>query len=413
MVNLPIEYSNKAVTPFGGMSLMKRFIDQTGIRDSLDRLALPSPGSNRGYDPKHIIESFWLGIWTGASRYIHCDWLRYDTVLQSIFGWETMPSQSTYSRFFNKFSQAKNTEIFPELQHWFFEQLNIDTITVDFDSTVITRYGNQQGSAKGYNPNKKGRNSHHPLMAFVSQTRMVANAWLRPGNTADSSSCKAFMEETFDKALKSKKVGLVRADSGFYTEELMSYLEEKELNYVMAVRMYPNVKSEVWGIKDWVELTKGIELSEMKFSHDKGKARRYILVKKRVDIRPKAGGKMLFEDEPGYRYSCYVTNLELPLDQVWNIYNTRADCENRIKELKNDFGLDKFCLKDFWATEASFRFIMLAYNLMSLFRHFALNDHKKATLSTLKSYCFALGVWKVNHANKQALKISLPSKRRP
>jgi hypothetical protein len=28
------------------------------------------------YDPVQVIESFWLGIWTGASRYIHCDWLR-------------------------------------------------------------------------------------------------------------------------------------------------------------------------------------------------------------------------------------------------------------------------------------------------------------------------------------------------
>ena len=35
-------------------------------------------------------------------------------------------------------------------------------------------------------------------MAFVSQTRMVANAWLRPGNTAASSNCVAFMKETFD-----------------------------------------------------------------------------------------------------------------------------------------------------------------------------------------------------------------------
>jgi hypothetical protein len=30
MVKLPIEYSDKAVTPFGGMSLMKRFVDQFG-----------------------------------------------------------------------------------------------------------------------------------------------------------------------------------------------------------------------------------------------------------------------------------------------------------------------------------------------------------------------------------------------
>lgn len=413
MVNLPIEYSAKQVTPFGGMSLMKRFIDQTGIRDFLSNLDLPEPGSNRGYSPMHIIESFWLGIWTGASRYIHCDWLRYDKTLQSIFGWKEMPSQSTYSRFFGKFSQAKNTEVFPSLQNWFFEQINVDNITIDFDSTVITRYGEQEGSAKGYNPNKKGRNSHHPLMAFVSQTRMVANAWLRPGNTADSSSCKAFMEETFNTILKDKKVGLVRADSGFYNEELMSYLETEKLNYIMAVRMYPNVKNTVGGLEDWVELAKGIELNQMQFKHENGKHRRYIIIRKQIDIRPNAGGKTLFDDLPGYRYSCYVTNLELPLDQVWNIYNSRADCENRIKELKSDFGLENFCLKSFWATEASFRFIMIAYNLMSLFKHFALNHHNRATLKTLKLYCFALGAWTVNHANKNVLKIALPTKKRP
>lgn len=412
MVNLPIEYSDKQVTPFGGMSLMKRFIDQTGIREELSKLNLPYPKSNRGYDPGQIIESFWLSIWTGASRYIHCDWLRYDLTLQSIFGWTQMPSQSTYSRFFGKFSQSRNTEVFPALQHWFFDQIGIDSITVDFDSTVLTRYGDQQGSAKGYNPNKRGRNSHHPLMAFVSQTRMVANAWMRPGNTADSSSCKYFMEETFDEVLKGKKIGLVRADSGFYTEELLGYLESKEYNYVIATRMYPNVKNAVGGLDDWIELSNGIHLNEMTFKHINGKIRRYIIIRKQIDIRPHASGKILFEDLPGYRYSCYVTNLDLPLDQVWNIYNTRADCENRIKELKQDFGLDNFCLQDFWATEASFRFIMVAYNLMSLFRHFALNHHNRATLKTLKSYCFALGAWKVSHANKQVLKIALPLTRR-
>ncbi|MEO1097714.1 MAG: hypothetical protein AAFX57_08165 [Bacteroidota bacterium] len=84
----------------------------------------------------------------------------------------------------------------------------------------------------------------------------------------------------------------------------MSYLEEEQLNYILAVRMYPNVKSEVWGLKDWVSLTKGIELNEMKFTHEGGKIRRYIIVRKQVAIRPDATGKQLFEDEPGYRYSC-------------------------------------------------------------------------------------------------------------
>ena len=215
MVNLPIEYSDKPVTPFGGMSLMKRFLDQTKIREQLDGLNLPEPGSNRGYDAKHVIESFWLSIWTGASRYIHCDWLRNDSVLQSIFGWRETPSQSTYSRFFGKFSQARNTEVFPSLQQWFFNQINVDNITLDFDSTVITRYGDQQGSAKGYNPNKGGRNSHHPLMAFVADVEMVANFWLRSGDAGSANNFEAFLFQTLSH-LQNKKIGLLRADSGFY-----------------------------------------------------------------------------------------------------------------------------------------------------------------------------------------------------
>jgi len=95
MVNLPVEFSDKKVTPFGGMSLMKRFVDSLGIREKLKELPLPQGGSNRAYNPEQIIERFWLSIWTGASRYIHADWLRYDTVLQDIFGL-SMPSQSTY-----------------------------------------------------------------------------------------------------------------------------------------------------------------------------------------------------------------------------------------------------------------------------------------------------------------------------
>ena len=130
-------------------------------------------------------------------------------------------------------------------------------------------------------------------------------------------------------------------------------------------------------MKDWVEICPGIAVKEWwhQPANSKSRARRHIVVRKQISRRPQASGKLLFEDLPDYRFSLQVTNLDLPLDQIWNIYNTRADCENRIRELKEDFGLDAFCLQDFWATEASFRFIMAAYNLMSLFRHLALNSH--------------------------------------
>jgi hypothetical protein len=54
MVNLPTEYSDNQVTPFGGMSLMKSFLNQTKFREFLSTLNLPQPGSDRGYAPPKL-----------------------------------------------------------------------------------------------------------------------------------------------------------------------------------------------------------------------------------------------------------------------------------------------------------------------------------------------------------------------
>jgi len=83
------------------MKLMKNFIDQTGIKTYLESLDLPQPGSNRGYNPKDIVESFWVSVWIGASRFAHSSWLRCDKALKEIFSWKEVPSQSTYNRFFH------------------------------------------------------------------------------------------------------------------------------------------------------------------------------------------------------------------------------------------------------------------------------------------------------------------------
>ena len=61
---------------------------------------------------------------------------------------------------------------------WIIQQLQIVNITLDFDSTTLTSYGQQEGAKKGYNPKKKWRDSHHPLIAFISDLRFIANIWL-------------------------------------------------------------------------------------------------------------------------------------------------------------------------------------------------------------------------------------------
>ncbi|MFC2084982.1 IS1380 family transposase [Bacteroidota bacterium] len=360
---MKIEYVDKPVSAWGGLRIMKELINRSGVLDQLNGMPLPQPGSNRGYSPLTIIEAFWVSIWIGASRFIHADWLRYDTVLQKIFGWERVPSQSTYSRFFHKFSWKRNSEIFPKIQKWFIDQINVKNITLDFDSTVITRYSEQEGSRRGYNPHKPGRPSHHPILAFASKLRIVVNAWMRPGNTAAVSNFISFLEETFE-ILKDKQVGLVRADSGFYSDKVMKWFEKRILSYIIAVKLQKPIKLILRSMETWIEIAPGIQIAEFKYKAQKWKSeRRFVAVRKDVRKNPKFSGKLLtlFDEEiPIWRYSVFVTNMELPNEQIWNLYRDRADTENRIKELKLDFGADNFCLKKFWATEAAFRFIMIS-----------------------------------------------------
>ena len=90
-------------------------------------------------------------------------------------------------------------------------------------------------------------------------------------------------------------------------------------------------------------------------------------------MRQQAKGKnlSLFEDDTDlsqWRYGALVTDLSLPAGDVWRLYRGRADCENRIKELKYDFALGTLSRRNFWPTEVALHWVMLAFNLMSLFR---------------------------------------------
>ena len=107
MGELKVVYSDKKITPWGGMKLLKDFIDHLAILPYLKELDIPIPRSNRGYDPTTVILGFWLSIFTGANRFSHTDWLRYDTSLQSIFEIDKLPSSSTYNRFFYRFDYRK------------------------------------------------------------------------------------------------------------------------------------------------------------------------------------------------------------------------------------------------------------------------------------------------------------------
>ncbi|MEM8568805.1 MAG: transposase, partial [Bacteroidota bacterium] len=86
--------------------------------------------------------------------------------------------------------------------------------------------------------------------------------------------------------------------------------------------------------------------------------------------------------------------------------------ENRIKELRQDFGLNSFALNEFYATEAALTVAMMAYNLMAVFRLFVMKSEVQHTLSTLRFKTFAIGAYFQKIRGKTVLKIALAKQRR-
>jgi hypothetical protein len=283
----------------------------------------------------------------------------------------------------------------------------------------VTRYGIQEGSAKGYNRHKPGRKSQHPILAFVADIEMAANFWLRSGDAHTANNFKAFLEETLH-FLQNRRIGLLRLDSGFYSHDIFEYLETREspIDYIVAVPMYATIQRKIVTQKAWLRIDEGIEIAEFPYrAEDWEKPRRMIAVRQKIAARPQAAGKQLslFEDDmdiSGYRYTCYTTTLKLSPADIWRLYRQRANCENRIKELKYDYGLDKMNQASFDGTESSLILMTIAYNFLSLFKQLIIGGNVRNRLKTLRSKLLAIPAIVENSADKTVVKMALHMNRR-
>lgn len=170
----------------------------------------------------------------------------------------------------------------------------------------------------------------------------------------------------------------------------------------------------------------GIELTRFAYQATTwSKPRWGVGIRQHIEQRAAPKGKTLnlFADDPVMgkgRFSARVTDLDLPAAVSWRIYRGRADCENRIKELKYDFAADSFNMRDFWATEAALNTVMLAYNLMSLLRQVLLktsavkhsSNSVQHTLQTRRYKLFAKAAYITTESRKPILNLALAMQQR-
>lgn len=119
-----------------------------------------------------------------------------------------------------------NDKIFPKMMRSFFNTIQLARMTIDVDSTVITRYGEQENAKVGYNPQKRGKRSHHPILAFCDELAMVVNAWMRTADSVSTTDATHFLDEILS-IIPTERIGLMRFDAGFFNQHIMEKLESQ------------------------------------------------------------------------------------------------------------------------------------------------------------------------------------------
>lgn len=366
-----------------------------------------------------------MTVLTGGNRFNHLPYWKYgEKAIKSCFGIDWLPRHSSVlTRFIGKFKQKENEILRTNcvrLANEFIVSEKIKEDVLIFDSSVLTRYGEQEGARRGYNPKKHGRASQNPIIASIG-TGYNVNIWNRSGDTHTAHQSIEFYEQTRRGLPVNLRISWVLADSGFPGNKFLTHLEARGDNYIMALRLTKWVQQKVWSTTQWRSIGYGIDISEGMIELEGWESkRRIIIVRQRVSIRPKSSGKQLrlFKDEEDtkeYRYSVLVTNDDKHRpEELWEIYRGRSLGENCIKELKEGYGWDAFNVKSFWGTEAAMILIgMVFYNLIHFLNRkvFSKKGEVMHRLKTLRLKIFAIPAIYVKASGIEILRLGVIDKR--
>jgi len=417
--SIEIGFTDQKLSPHAGTATFWAFLRQSGWIDLVEKLLPhPVPTSNSALSPVSKVLSFVQGLLCGAKKLTHVAYLRRDPLVPELLGIKRVASQSVLSRFFQVFNSAGgNLACFGPLFGWCLERLpsRREGYALDLDSTrLLHEDGHQEGVEVGYT--RAGtKPCLHPLLAVISEVRLMAGFWLRPGNSSCANNAVSFFLDLWGRLPAHLRLRVVRADSGFCVSELLRLWEQLHLPFIVVARLTRPLQRVIGKQTRWeaTEVT-GTEVAEVDYHEaDWPASARLILIRHRLHERPgRAGGKMLF-DCPGYLYQALLTNRSRTVQPlaVWREYNGRAACEGVIKELDAGYGLPQLACHRFWSTEAALSFGVLAHNLIVLFER-KLGWLQAVTLGSLRYWLFVTAGIISSPQGQTTIKLAVPQKER-
>jgi hypothetical protein len=395
LLSYKLDTTNDLLTSRAGLLAIAQLMESLSLAERIDQ-HFPQPKSNRGYKPSEFIKTLILMQHEGS---FHLDDIRHiqdDEALRTVLDLNKLPQATTLGDWLRRMgNQPQIQDAWVKVNRALLQSAlhRCKKVTLDIDATEIVAH--KADAQWTYNKNK----GFMPMVGHIAETGQVVAVDFRQGNVPPAQDNLAFIQQCQQSLPEGCALKALRIDAAGYQTKIIEYCDTQGIEYAIRAKTSPAMRAQIEaaGDSDWQPLLDkqgesigGQDTYRTSFCiGDYEKAFTLVIQRKAIqgqtsldlDSQENSDGISL----GGYVYRAIATNRDaLSNSQIVHWYNQRAeDSENRIKELKLDFGGDTLPCSDFNANALYFLISALSYNLFALMRQLLpeeLAHHRAMTL---------------------------------
>ena len=356
-----LEMTKDLITSHAGLVLFGEFAVGLGLVKAINK-CLPGPGSGAGYLSSEYVFPLMLMLNGGGRSLEDIREIRNDEGLREILPLQRIPSPDATGDWLRRNGVNGGLEGLEMVNRRCLKRgLKRDGVkgyTLDIDATGIeAEKALAQMTYKGYQ-------GYMPIVGHLAENGLVLGDEFREGNESPGAKNLEFIKYCERQLPKGKKIKALRADSASYQAKVINHCQGNGIKFAIGADLDQAVVKEIENIKkeDWVPYQNGYIVETVHSMNKTKEAFRLIVIRRPYQ------GKLFGAEEVTEKYTAIASNREESVEEVVKWYNQRGECsENRIKELKIGFGMERMPCGQFEANAVFFRVGVLSYNVGRLF----------------------------------------------
>jgi len=380
---IKINFDGGDLSSDAGLLLLKEFTYKIGLDKLIEQHFQTNDKTIRIHkDGENLLQKIYQQL-AGYFTDDDSDELTTDPVFINMLNKDTLASQPTMSRFFNRMDDITLMQldwILYLLRKRIYSICKPEMVLLDIDSTLFDTFGSQEGAGFNYHYSNHG---YHPLLCYDGLTGDLLKALLRPGSVYTSTDCCEFLKPLLMEYLEDyPQVSLyLRGDSGFACPELFELLETNGTSYAIRLKVNDTLTKMAESLdKELDEITAenkvdyAVVYGEFRYAAASWGQTRRIIVKVEKPV-----------NQLVYMHTFIVTNMDLKPEEIIMFYCNRGKMENFIKESKNGFDMDTMSSHSMMINANRMQISVLVYNIFNWFRRLVLpKSMRKFQIDTIR-----------------------------